>query len=419
VLKQKVKKVKDTLKRNAGVVENFGYLSILQVFSTLVPLITYPYLVKVLGTELYGLVIFAQSITLILANLIDYGFNIAAVKEVAEHRDDKEKLSEIVSSVYLIKFFFWVLSFGILVALIQLVPKLSLHPVLYLLAFTSSFTQFLFPQWLFQGLENMRYTTIVNICSRLIFLILIFVVVKAEDDFLIVPLLSGLGAFVGGIIGLYIVIFREKIKFQIQSVNTLKFYIKGGSSMFGFRLSGIIKTQTNQLLLGFLTNYSLLTYYDLAMKITSIFSTVFNNYTAVFFPNITNTKNIALAKKALHLSAVLSISTYIILALLLKALIIFWNPEFIPTVKVFWIVGLFIPVYAIASFLGNSFLVAHGFQKQHLFSTAWTTFVYLGAVYIFYITNNVTIFTLALSMFLSQFLSTAHKYYYCKKYDLL
>ena len=117
------------------------------------------------------------------------------------------------------------------------------------------------------------------------------------------------------------------------------------------------------------------------MKITSVFGTIFNNYSAAFFPNIAKTKNIALGKKALRLSALFSTGIFLMIAVALHPVIQWWNPEFLPTVRLFWIVGFFIPVYAIASFLGNSFLVAHGFQAQHLYSTAWTTLVYLGSVY--------------------------------------
>ena len=79
MVKQQVSSIKETIKRNKTIVENFGYLSILQVFSTLIPLISYPYLVKVLGSELYGLVIFAQTVSIILSNIVDYGFNISTI----------------------------------------------------------------------------------------------------------------------------------------------------------------------------------------------------------------------------------------------------------------------------------------------------------------------------------------------------
>ena len=189
--------------------------------------------------------------------------------------------------------------------------------------------------------------------------------------------------------------------------------------MFGFRLAGVVKIQTNQLVLGFMSNYSLVAYYDLALKITNVFSTIFNNYSAVFFPHIAKSKNKVLGKKALILSLILSSIIYLMMAIVLKPLIIFWNSEFLPTVKLFWIIGLFIPLYAIASFLGNSILVAHGYQKQHFISTLWTTFLYILIIYILIINQYITIYSLGLTIFFVQFFSTSHKYYFSKKYNLL
>jgi PST family polysaccharide transporter len=419
VIKKKLIGLFKLIKRYRIIVENFGYLSLLQLFTTLVPLLVYPYLVKVLGSDLYGKVIFAQAIMMFFSVLIDYGFNISAVKEVAENKSDKYKLSEIVSSVIFIKLIIWIISFLILISLVFFFGKFSEDPTLFLFAFTITFNQLLFPRWFFQGIEKMRYITIVNITSKIVFLVLIFIIVKQKDDYLLVPLLNGFGAFTGGIIGLYFVIFKEGVKFKLPKLNVLKYYLKSGSSMFGFKIAGVIKTQFNQIILGLMSNYSLVAYYDLAMKITSVFSTVFNNYTAAFFPHIAKNKDINLGKKALKFSFLLSMSSYILIALILKPLIQTWNIEFLPTVKLFWILGLFIPIYAVASFLGNSILVSHGYQKQHFISTAWTTILYLIIIYALYVFNNITIYSLGITVLSVQLLSTLHKFYYGKKFKLL
>ena len=71
------------IRSNKVLVQNFSYLSALQIFNLLIPLITYPYLIRVVGKETYGLVVFAQAIIGYLVILTDFGFNISATREVS------------------------------------------------------------------------------------------------------------------------------------------------------------------------------------------------------------------------------------------------------------------------------------------------------------------------------------------------
>lgn len=418
-MKNYFEKFSSQVKRHKVVVKNFGYLSILQLLSIVLPLITFPYLIEVLGTGLYGKVIFAQAIAMLFSNLMSYGFDISAVKTVSENRNDKTKLSKIFSSVMTLKTIFWSLSLLILILLINIVPKLNADSWLFIFSFALTFNQLLLPQWFFQGIEKMKYITMVNLVSRVSFAVLIFVFVRNESQYLYVPILNGIGAFLGGIISLRIVFSKEKIKYTIPSLQNLKESLIDGSAMFGFKIAGVIKTQTNTLLLGFLVDYTMVTNYNLAQKVSNVLTTIFTNFSAVFFPKIAKNKDINLGKKAVKLSFISSVVVYVVVAVFLKEVILWWKPELVLAANLFWIMGAFVPLYAVASFLGNSILVAHGYQILHLITTAWTTFVYLGVILYLYFTNGINVYSLAITMFISQFLSTVHKYYYCKRLKLL
>src|SRR5690606_26056547 len=114
---------------------NFFYLFIPNVTNFVLPLVTFPYLVSRLGVEKFGLLAFVTSIISYFLIFTDYGFNLTATRQISIHRGNKEKINEIVSSVFIIKFLLIVLSLVLLFIVVSVVPKFQEHSLIYFCAF--------------------------------------------------------------------------------------------------------------------------------------------------------------------------------------------------------------------------------------------------------------------------------------------
>ena len=191
-------------KRN--LLENFLSLGALQIVGYIIPLINLPYLSRILGVEKFGLVFFAFAFMQYFIMLTDYGFGLSATREIAINRHNSNNISNIFSAVTFIKFCLLIISFLVLCIMIIFIPKLHQNWLIFILSFLMVVGNAIYPVWFFQGMERMKYITFLNILAKIIFLVLIFIFVKKESDYIIVPLLNSLGFLVSGIIGMYFAI---------------------------------------------------------------------------------------------------------------------------------------------------------------------------------------------------------------------
>jgi len=249
------------------ILSNFISLSVLQVANYLLPLVTLPYLVRVLGPEKFGLIAFSQAFIIYFNILTDYGFNLSATREISIHRDNKEKVNEIFSSVMIIKFGLLLLSFIIMSIIIFSFDKFRQDWLIYYLTFGMVIGQVLFPVWFFQGMERMKYITILNILAKLIFTVAIFIFVREVSDYIYVPLLNAVGFIVAGIMALWIVFKDFGIKFVKPNMNTLKMQLKEGWHIFISTVAISLYRNFNVFILGLYTHNIIVGYYSIAERI--------------------------------------------------------------------------------------------------------------------------------------------------------
>ena len=119
-------------------IKNFLSLAAVQGVNYLLPLMTLPYLVRVLGVDNFGIFSFATAIVAFFAVITDYGFNFSATREISVNKFNKREITKIYSSVMTLKIILMLLSFLILCIMVFFIPKFNDNLLIYLLCFFDS-----------------------------------------------------------------------------------------------------------------------------------------------------------------------------------------------------------------------------------------------------------------------------------------
>jgi O-antigen/teichoic acid export membrane protein len=240
------------IKKNNTLLNNTIFLYILTFSNYFFSFITIPYQTRVLGPEYYGKLGFAAAFITYFQLVLDFGFILSATAEVSKNRDDKNKLSKIMTSVVLSKLLLIAVSFLILLILFLAVPKLKEDILLYILFFIFVAINSLLPDYLYRGLENMKIITYRTIMVKLFFTIMIFVVLKEKSQYYYVPILNIIGAAGAVIIGYMHVFKKLKITFTKVNISYVLETIKKSSFYFYSRIATSIYDATNTFILGFI-----------------------------------------------------------------------------------------------------------------------------------------------------------------------
>jgi PST family polysaccharide transporter len=274
-----------TLKRLS---DNFISLFILQIINYLLPLLMIPYLIRVLGIDGFGIFTFITAIIMYGVKMSDYGFELSATYHISKSRDDSAKKDEIFSSVLIIKSIIALLYMVAIALLIPMVDRLLEYREFIFWGFGMIVGHLLFPVWFFQGIEKMRYIMILNSLSKLIFFVSIFIFVKEQDDLYLVFVLNSIGAIVAGVVGVIIALKKFGIKFYLQPLTKLEFYLKDGWYIFTSKIAVEFYTNINIIILGFFVSPVILGYYAVANKIVNALGSLLDPLTRTVYPYLVN-----------------------------------------------------------------------------------------------------------------------------------
>jgi PST family polysaccharide transporter len=401
-----ISKFQSFIKKEKRLVGNFFSLSVLQVFTYVLPLLVLPYLVRTLGVEKFGLVAFAQSFIMFFNIIVDFGFTLSATREISVNREDKEKVTEIFSSVIIIKCILIILSYLIMNIIVFSYAKFANEWILFNLSFLLVIGQALFPVWYFQGMERMKYITIVNVTSKILFTLLIFLFIHNSSDYIYVPLLNGGGMVTGGILSLLFIKKAFSQRFRFYNTKTVLYHFRESSHFFMSRVAVSIYTTSNAFVLGLFTNNTMVGYYSVAEKLYQAIQQCYNPIVQALYPYVAKERNIRLFKKIFTGIVIVNIcgisflyfsGAFIFNILFSKSL----GPE---SLQVFHILLMAAVVVVPSVMLGYPFLAALGFPGYANYSVIIGSAFHLAGLVVLISVNKVSIYTVAGMVLATEFL---------------
>ncbi len=420
-----IKNLKKSLKEKdiKRLIENIFSLGILQVANYLLPLVTLPYLVRVLGAEKFGIIIFAQALISYFSIFVNYGFHLSATREISINREDSKKISQIFSSVMSIKFLLIIISFISLSILIFSFDKLKQDWFIYYFTFGIIIGSALFPVWLFQGMEKMKYITFLNILSKLIFTISIFIFIRESSDYIFVPIINSLGYIVSGIIAIYISLKNFNITFILPDFNQIKHQLKEGWHIFLVSLQTNILSSSGILILGLFQSKEIVGIYGAIEKISRAVIMLFSPVKQALYPYISaklkksKTEGVEFIKKvAVIVSFIVLIICFIIFFFSKDIIYILFGEKLTPYSIILQILALYIFLSNLNNFIGVQYLLGLGYNK--IYSKAFTLASIISLILYFSLTPFYSFYGTIFGMLIGEIALLFFMVFFIKKYSL-
>ncbi|MBP1631439.1 MAG: rane protein [Bacteroidetes bacterium] len=400
-------------------VQNFSYLSSIQIINVLLPLVVYPYLIKTLGTTFYGLVIFSQAVINYFVIFVGFGFNISATKQISIYRDQPSKLDEIVSSVLIIKSLLFIFALFLLLLLINVIPHAKDYKLLFFLSMWACIYDVVFPVWYFQGVEKMKFITLITLVSRFVFFVLVFLFIISPIDYILFPLINGFASLLGGGIALWIIFFYYKRRFIFQPFRVLKFYFMDSIPIFISNISSSLYVSTNKVIVGSFLTLGDVAYYDIAEKITTVLKIPQSILGQTLFPKMNKDRDISFIKKIFKLTLIFHAILLLFLFVSSKYVILLLGGE--QMLPAFWVVNLMslmVPITAMSNVFGIQILIAFDYSKKFskiILNSGLAYFILVSLIFCFSSFNlyNITVVSLLTEIFVA-----FSMYFSCRKLNL-
>lgn len=348
--------------------------SLLTASSFIFPLITYPYVSRILGPENIGKVSFAASVVYYFAMFAQLGIPTYGISACARVRDDKKKLSQTVQEIMLINGAMTVIVYAVFAAALFTVPRLSAEKPLLLITGLTVLFNTIGVEWLYKALEQYSYITTVSILFKIVSVAAMFAFVHSPEDYVIyggISIIASTGSSLMNFIRL-----RRFVSLRSVGEYNIKRHLKAIWVFFAMSIATTVYTNLDTVMLGFIKNDIDVGYYTTAVKVKNILCSLVTSLGTVLLPRMSCMaaekkwdEFYAVVKKALNFVFILALPLSVFFIIFAReSIILLSGGEFLPSVVPMRIITPTVILIGITNVLGIQVLVPLGKEKCVLYS---------------------------------------------------
>ena len=353
------------------VFSNSIYLYILQIFNTIIPLLTLPYITRILGDTQYGIFSKMLNYVMYFQAVVEYGFNLAGARKVSLCDNEGER-NKVFSSIVYCRMILFLLSSSIIAILLWVIAETSTHRlcmlILSMLLIAEVFTQ----TWFLQGLQYMKAIMLISVITRSLSTLCIFIFVNDVDDLLLYALLYVVTNLLTAFIGTIIVIKKFNARFLKFEMVNIKSSLKDGWPLFTTAFASKICSGFAITVIGLFCSDAIVGGYSAVQKIPYILVMMFAPIGQTVYPYIcklyANNKNYGVKIWKILATSILGIClSGVVIMILMRNIIIriIYGADYIQYANLIIPLACWMFFSITNNLLGIQVLVARGYQKQY------------------------------------------------------
>lgn len=352
----------------ASISKNYIYNLLYQIFSLAIPLITAPYLARILKPDGIGAYSFANSITSYFVLLAALGTSSYAAREGARIRDDKHKLSKLFYEITILRIIMTAISYLLFFIIVK---NNDYNLVLYLTCGFSILTVGIDSSWFLESVENFKLLSLKDFIAKIISLVLIFTLVKTKSDLVLYIAIQTIGILIPNLL-LTIFIFKKLEKVSLKDIKIIK-HLRETLVYFIPSIATSIYSILDKTMIGLILKSDFESgYYDQAYKIHQIILTMITSLSTVIGARTSHLFAIGEEKeikdiiyKAFRFLGIISIPAIVGIQLCSKNFVLwYYGDDYIKVANLIRCFSPLILIIGISNILERSYLTPVGKKKQ-------------------------------------------------------